>query len=524
MPLEELYKKLWSVANKLRGSMDPWEYKNIILWLIFLKYVSDKFYLIYDELYERFSNPNSNEYEADEKERKNLLEDKDVYVAEWVLFLPIEARYDYLVDNITNPQLAKYIDDAMNIIEKNEPRFKWILPKVYVEYSRQIDYKKLWEIVRIFGEVWFHWKDESSMDEWADVLWKIYEYFIGKFAEIWGWEFYTPSCIVKILVEILEPYEWRVFDPACGSGGMFVQSTKFLEKHNESIDKIAIYWQEANYTTWKLVRMNLEIRWINSQNIKYWDSYLDDKHQWLKADFVIANPPFNDSDWWASHLWDNDVRTKYGLPPANNANYMWIQHFLFHTSDTGIAGFVMANGAMSSNTNSEYNIRKNLIENDKVDVMISLPPKLFMNFKWPVTLWFLTNSKSNPKYRNRKWETLFIDARNEFEKVSSALNEIKEKQIEKIVNTVRAYRWEEWYWGYSDIPWFCKIVKIEDISKNDYVLTPWRYVWTEVQEDDWIPFEEKMAGFTADLRDMFAKNKELEDKLKENFKELGFEI
>ena len=520
MSLDELYSKLWKVANKLRGSMDPWEYKNIILWLIFLKYVSDKFNVILSALEAKYSDPNSSEYEKDKEERKALLEDKDVYISEWVLFLPKEARYEYFVDNMANPQLAKIIDDAMDIIEKNEPRFKWILPKVYVEYSRQLDYKKLWEIVRIFGEIWFHWGEADSID----VLWKIYEYFIWKFAEIWWWEFYTPSCIVQILVEILEPYEWRVFDPACGSGWMFVQSTKFLERHNKSIDKISIYWQEANYTTWKLVRMNLEIRWINSQNIKYGDSYLDDKHQWLKADFVIANPPFNDSDWWANHLWDNDVRLKYWLPPANSANFMWIQHFLHHTAENGKAGFVMANWAMSSSTNSEYAIRKWMIEDDKIDVMISLPSKLFMNFKWPVTLWFLTNNKTNPKYRNRKWETLFIDARNEFEKVSSALNEIKQFQIDKIVNTVRSYRWEEWYEQYEDIAWFCKVAKIEDIAKNDYVLTPWRYVWSEAVEDDGIPFEEKMAGFTADLREMFAKNKELENKLKENFKELWFEI
>ncbi|MEF2175886.1 MAG: class I SAM-dependent DNA methyltransferase [Candidatus Absconditabacteria bacterium] len=520
MSLDELYSKLWKVANKLRGSMDPGEYKNIILGLIFLKYVSDKFNVIYNNLEKKYSDPKSSDYESNQEERKALLEDRDVYISEGVLFLPKEARYEYFIDNMANPQLAKIIDDAMDIIEKNEPRFKGILPKVYVEYSRQLDYKKLGEIVRIFGEIGFHGGEADSID----VLGKIYEYFIGKFAEIGGGEFYTPSCIVQILVEILEPYEGRVFDPACGSGGMFIQSAKFLEKQNKSIDKISIYGQEANYTTWKLVRMNLEIRGINSQNIKYGDSYLDDKHQGLKADFVIANPPFNDSDWGANHLGDNDVRLKYGLPPANSANFMWIQHFLHHTAENGKAGFVMANRAMSSNTNAEYAIRKGMIEDDKIDVMISLPPKLFMNFKGPVTLWFLTNNKTNPKYRNRKGETLFIDARNEFEKVSSALNEIKQHQIEKIVNTVRAYRGEEGYEQYEDIAGFCKVVKIEDIAKSDYVLTPGRYVGTEAVEDDGIPFEEKMAGFSADLREMFARNKELEAKLKENFKELGFEI
>ena len=385
-------KKLWAAADKLRSNMDAAEYKHVVLGLIFLKYISDSFGEAKEEI---------------EKDSEADPEDIDEYKAKNIFWVPTEARWKYLQKNAKQPTIGKLVDDAMDSIERDNPSLKDVLPKNYGRES--LDKQRLGEIIDLIGTIGLGDKENKS----KDLLGRVYEYFIGEFSDAEGkkgGQFYTPRCIVKLLVEMIEPYEGRIYDPACGSGGMFVQSEKFLEEHGGKTGNLSVYGQESNHTTWCLCKMNMAIRAIES-NIQWGDSFHDDAHKDLKADFVLANPPFNDSDWNGELLKD-DVRWKFGVPPKNNANFAWVQHFIHHLAPTGIAGFVLANGSMSSNTSNEGEIRKSIVEEDLVDCMVALPSQLFYNTMIPACLWFVARDKDNHGKRKRSGEILFIDARN----------------------------------------------------------------------------------------------------------------
>jgi type I restriction enzyme M protein len=499
--------QLWAAADKMRGHMDASEYKHVVLGLIFLKYISDAFQAKYDEL------------EARKETEYTDPEDRDEYKAVNIFWVPPEARWEKLRAGAKLPSIGKLVDDAMVTIEKENPRLKGVLPKDYARHS--LDKHRLGELIDIIGKIGMG--DDSARSK--DVLGRVYEYFLGKFAAAEGksgGEFYTPQCVVKLLVAMIEPFKGRVFDPCCGSGGMFVQSEKFVEEHGGHIGDISIYGQESNYTTWRLAKMNLAIRGIDANlGDKHADSFHNDLHRDLKADFVMANPMFNDSDWGGERL-KKDVRWKHGTPPANNANYAWIQHFVHHLSPTGIAGFVMANGSMSTNTASEAAIRRSLIDNDMVDCMIALPGQLFYTTQIPVCLWFLTRNKRKGKFRDRQGKTLFIDARKLGSLIDRTHRELSVEEIDRIAGTYHAWRGEADAGEYKDIPGFCKSATIEEIKQHGYVLTPGRYVGAEAVEDDGIPFEEKMATLTAKLYEQFAKSDELEKTIKKNLEVLGY--
>ncbi len=490
--------------------MDASEYKHVVLGLIFLKYISDSFQAKYKEL------------EALKETEYTDPEDRDEYLAANVFWVPREARWEYLQKNAKQPTIGKLIDDAMVAIEKENPRLKGVLPKDYARPT--LDKRRLGELIDIIGRIGLG--DESARSK--DILGRVYEYFLGRFAEAegkGGGEFYTPQCVVKLLVNMIEPFKGRVFDPCCGSGGMFVQSERFVEEHGGHKDDIAIYGQESNPTTWRLAMMNLAIRGIDADlGGRPADSFHNDLHKDLRADFILANPPFNMSDWGGELLKD-DVRWKFGVPPASNANYAWIQHFIYHLAPEGIAGFVMANGSMSTNTSGEGEIRKNIIEADLVDCMIALPGQLFYTTQIPVCLWFLTRSKTANKtkgHRNRQGETLFIDARKMGQLIDRVHRELTHEEIKKIADTYHAWRGENFKEEYKDIPGFCKAATIEDIKAHGYVLTPGRYVGAEKVEDDGVPFEEKMAELTNKLYEQFEKSHELEAKIRKNLEALGF--
>jgi type I restriction enzyme M protein len=514
----EFEKELWKAADKLRGNIDPSEYKYIVLGLIFLKYVSDSFYQRRDELEKLVSDPGSASFIKDESSRKYYIEQKDPYRAKGVFYVPEKARWDYLQKHTMHHDIGRYIDEALEAIEEENPSLKGILPKVYSRTP--IESHTLGELINLFSKIKF----DHSIDEEKDILGRVYEYFLGQFASAEGkrgGQFFTPRPIVKLLVEILEPYEGsRVFDPACGSGGMFVQSGEFLKIHKKDPSKISFYGQELNPNTWRLCKMNLALRGIEGY-IEQGNSIHDDKFPDLRADFVIANPEFNQSDWGADRLSEKDPRVKYGIPPNSNANFMWIQHFIYHLAPNGMAGFVMANGALAVG-GREGEIRKRIIEDDLVDVIIACPPKLFYNVSLPVSLWFLTKNKKNGRFRNRTGETLFIDAREIYTPISRRQNIFTDEQIQKIANTVRAWRGQKEYGEYKDEPGFCKSVTIEEIRKNGYVLTPGRYVGIKPEEDDGIPFEEKMKKLTAELEEYFKQSRELEEKIIENLRNLNF--
>ena len=499
--------QLWAAADKMRGHMDASEYKHVVLGLIFLKYVSDKFQAKYDDL------------EAKKETDFTDPEDRDEYTAANIFWVPSEARWEMLRAGAKLPSIGKLVDAAMVAIEKENPRLKGVLPKDYARHS--LDKHRLGELIDIISKIGMG--DDAAKSK--DILGRVYEYFLGKFAAAEGksgGEFYTPQCVVKLLVAMIEPFKGRVFDPCCGSGGMFVQSEKFVEEHGGRLGDISIYGQESNYTTWRLAKMNLAIRGIDANlGDKHADSFHNDLHRDLKADFVLANPPFNMSDWGGERL-KNDVRWKYGTPPANNANYAWIQHFVHHLSPTGIAGFVMANGSMSTSTANEGEIRKNLIENDMVDCMIAMPGQLFYTTQIPVCLWFLTRNKRKGTYRDRQKETLFIDARKLGPLIDRTHRELSTKEIDRIARTYHAWRGETGAGEYKDIPGFCKSSTIEEIKQYGYVLTPGRYVGAEAVEDDGIPFEEKMATLTAKLYEQFAISDELEKTIKKNLEVLGY--
>lgn len=491
--------KLWQSADKLRNNMDAAEYKHVVLGLIFLKYISDAFSEVHKGL------------EADQWADP---EDKDEYKALNVFWVPPEARWDYIQDKAKQPDIGKIIDDAMDAIEKDNPDLKGVLPK---DYAREaLDNKSLGGIIDLIGTIGLGDTESKS----KDILGRVYEYFLGQFASAEGkkgGQFYTPRSIVKLLVEMIEPYSGRIYDPCCGSGGMFVQSEKFVEAHEGKLGDISIYGQESNQTTWRLCKINLAIRGIDS-NIQWGDSFHNDKHRDLKADFILANPPFNDKDW-KGELLEDDVRWKYGVPPKRNANFAWVQHFIHHLAPAGVAGFVLANGSMSAG-GMEGKIREKMVKADLIDCMVALPSQLFYNTGIPACLWFISRDKSNGKFRDRSEEILFIDARKMGYMADRTHRELSEEDIFEIADTYHTWRGEEG--EYVDEKGFCKSVTLDEVKKHDYILTPGRYVGFAEEEDDGVPFEEKMAELSAKLYEQFAEADRLEAAIKRNLEVLGY--
>jgi len=495
---------LWKAADKLRGSMDASEYKHVVLGLIFLKYISDKFETKYNELV---------------AEGEGFEEELDEYLSENIFWVPKEARWSYIRDNAKSEKIGQIVDDAMILIEKENKTLKNVLEKRYAR--PEIDKRRLGELIDLISTIKLHTKEEK------DLLGRVYEYFLGKFADAegkGGGEFYTPTSVVNTLVEMIEPFRGRIYDPCCGSGGMFVQSEKFIEENQGKLTDLAIYGQELNATTWKLCKMNLAIRGLEG-NIgpEHADTFHNDLHKNVKADYILANPPFNISDWGGEQLKD-DVRWAYGIPPAGNANYAWLEHMVYHLAPNGVAGVVLANGALSSNTSNEGEIRKNLLEADLVDCIVAMPDKLFYSTGIPVSLWILNrNKQGNSKHRNREKEILFIDARNLGEMVDRRHRELKEEDIRKIADTYHKWRNVNGS-SYEDVKGFCKSAKFDEVKEHEYVLTPGRYVGIEDVEDDGISFEEKMENMTSELGELFEKSRRLEEEIRKNLGGIGYEV
>ncbi len=497
---------LWSAADKMRNNMDAAEYKHVVLGLIFLKYISDAFEERHAAL-------------VAEKSRGADPEDPDEYRGENVFWVPKESRWPYLQAKAKQATIGKLLDDAMVAIERDNPSLKGVLPKDYARPA--LDKQRLGELIDLVGTIGLGDKENRS----KDILGRVYEYFLAQFASAEGkkgGQFYTPRCVVQVLVEILAPYRGRVFDPCCGSGGMFVQSEKFVEAHGGRIGDISVYGQESNPTTWRLAKMNLAIRGIDGNlGVEHADSFHRDLHKDLKADFVLANPPFNDSDWGGDRLRE-DARWKYGVPPAGNANYGWVQQFIHHLAPNGLAGFVLANGSMSSNQSNEGEIRKAIIEADIVDCMVALPGQLFYSTQIPVCLWFIARSKKNGRFRDRRGETLFIDARKMGCLIDRVHRELTEEEIARIAGTYHAWRGDKGASKYADVAGFCKSATIDEIRGHGHVLTPGRYVGAaEVEEDD-EPFDEKMKRLTTQLKEQFAEGARLEKAIRKNLEALGY--
>ena len=498
--------KLWQAADKLRGHMDAAEYKHVVLGLIFLKYISDAF---------------QERYEALKKEPHADPEDRDEYTAENIFWVPKKARWSHLQANAKQTSIGKLIDDAMEEIEKANPILKGVLPK---DYNRPaLDKTRLGELIDLIADIGLGDKENRS----KDILGRAYEYFLGQFASAEGkkgGEFYTPRCVVKLLVKMIEPYKGRVYDPCCGSSGMFVQSEEFIRQHGGRIGDISIYGQESNPTTWKLAKMNLAIRGIEANlGPHHADTFHSDLHKDLKADFILANPAFNMSDWGGERLRD-DARWKYGAPPVGNANFAWVQHIIHHLAPAGVAGFVLANGSMSSNQSGEGEIRRKIVEADLVDCMIALPPQLFYGTQIPACLWFLARNKTNGKFRDRRRKTLFIDARKMGYLVDRVHRELSEDDINRIAGAYHAWRGEKDARKYADVAGFCKSAAADEIAGHDFILTPGRYVGAEEQEDDAEPFEDKMKRLTTTLGEQFQESAKLEKAIRANLKGLGFEV
>lgn len=513
----EFENKLWEMADKLRGNIQPSDYKDVVLGLIFLKYISDSFEEKFNELV---------------AEGDGFEEDRDAYVEDNVFFVPPSARWDYIKKSAKQSEIGQIIDEAMISIERENKTLKGVLPKNYAR--PELDKTKLGELIDLFS---FNLGSKEAKAQ--DILGRVYEYFLGKFGSSEG-EFYTPPSIVKLLVGMIEPYKGRVYDPCCGSGGMFVQSARFVEEHQGRKDDIYIYGQEYTATTWRLCKMNLAIRGIDGDlGGRDADTFGNDLHKNLRADYILANPPFNVSDYT---LIQDDARWKYGIPPANNANYAWIEHIISKLSPTGVAGFVLANGSMSTSTKAEAEIRKNIIEAGLVDCIVTMPTNLFYNVTIPVSLWFLSK-----KRENRKDKILFIDARKMGTMVTRKHRELSDEEIKQIADTYHNWRdshsinsqllvaespniyeiknfKEKEITDYQDIQGFCKSASIEEVRGHEYILTPGRYVGIEEVEDDGEPFDEKMTRLTGELAEMFAKSHKLEEEIKKRLGAIGYEV
>ena len=488
-------KKIWDAACVLRGNMDASEYKSVVLGLIFLKYISDRF----DE-----------KYQALVAEGDGFEEDVDEYTSEGIFFVPANARWNVIASQAHTPEIGTVIDEAMRSIEKENKRLKDILPKNFAR--PELDKRRLGEVVDLFTNI-----QMIEQGSEKDILGRTYEYCLSKFAEQEGklaGEFYTPSCVVRTLVEVLQPYHGRVYDPCCGSGGMFVQSAKFIENHSGNINDISVYGQDSNPTTWKMAQMNLAIRGIDADLGKYnADTFFNDCHPTMRADYIMANPPFNLSDWGADKLAD-DVRWQYGLPPAGNANFAWLQHMIYHLAPNGKIGMVLANGSLSSQSGGEGEIRKNIINADLVECIVAMPTQLFYTTQIPVSLWFLAKNKK------QKGKTLFIDARKLGTMVTRKLRELTDEDIAQIADTYNAYI----DGSLENVKGFCAVVDTEEIAKQEYILTPGRYVGIEEQKEDEEAFEEKMTRLTGELSNLFATSHELEKEIREKLSKLGYSL
>ncbi|MBK9221922.1 MAG: SAM-dependent DNA methyltransferase [Saprospiraceae bacterium] len=512
---EPLEKKLWKAADKLRKNMDAAEYKHVVLGLIFLKYISDAF----EEL---FQNLTAQKGEGADPE------DKNEYIAEKVFYVPPSARWSWLQGRAKLPTIGKDIDDAMDAIEKDNPQsLKGVLPKVYAQ--EKLDKASLGGLIDLVSTATLGTKEAQS----KDILGRVFEYFLGEFALAEGkkgGQFYTPASVVKLLVEMLEPYEGRVFDPCCGSGGMFVQSEKFIKHHQDHYkrnngkklslnpaDHISIYGQESNQTTWRLCKMNLAIRGIDSSNVKWNNegSFLNDLHKDLKADYIIANPPFNDSDW-SGELLQKDARWVYGLPPAGNANYAWIQHFLYHLSPNGQTGFVLSKGSLTTNTSNEGEIRKSLVDHDLIDCIVNLPAKLFLNTQIPACLWFLRKNK-----KKQQGKILFIDARNLGFLVNRRTKELSDDDINNIAKTYHNWRTNDN--PYNDIAGFCKMSSIEEVKSLNYVVTPGRYVGLPDDEDEF-NFAERFTSLKSVLQNQITEEEALNKRIAINLSKINMDL
>jgi type I restriction enzyme M protein len=511
--------ELWRMADALRGSMDAAEYKHVVLGLIFLKYISDAFEEKHAAL------------EAERDQGANP-EDPDEYRAQNIFWVPPEARWAHLKEQARQSTIGQLVDDAMAGIERDNPALKGVLPKDYARPA--LDKTRLGQLIDLISNI----RVGDAEARAKDVLGRVYEYFLSQFASAEGkkgGEFYTPRCVVKLLVEMLEPYRGRVYDPCCGSSGMFVQSMEFIRAHangngngGRAKGDISIYGQESNYTTWRLAKMNLAIRGIDGQ-IAHGDTFHNDRHPDLRADFILANPPFNVSDWGGERLRE-DKRWRYGTPPVGNANYAWVQHIVHHLAPSGVAGFVLSNGSMSSNQSGEGEIRKRLIEEDVVDCMVALPGQLFYSTQIPACLWFLARDRQNRKFRDRRGEVLFIDARRMGFMVDRTHRDLSDEDIARIAGMYHLWRGEtgvppqavEGRTVYEDIPGLCKAAALDDIRKHGYVLTPGRYVGAEAAEEDDEPFADKMARLVADLREQQSEAARLDAAIAANLRELGY--
>lgn len=493
--IKEIENKLWNAADKMRGAVSVSDYKFIVLGLIFLKYISDSFEERYKELIE---------------EGYGLEEEKDSYTEKNIFYVPKNARWEYLVEHSKDENIGEIIDDALTLIEKDNPSLKNVLPKEY--NSPTMRNVNLGELIDLFTNIKVGTK--SAIEN--DILGRIYEYFLGQFAKNElqkGGEFYTPACLVRTMVEMIEPYKGRVYDPACGSGGMFIQSLKFVQEHRGNVNNIGIFGQEKNPTTWRLAKMNLAIRSLNGDLGKYAaDTFTEDLHKDLKADFVLANPPFNLE--WDREKVENDPRWRYGLAPKNNANYAWLEHMISKLSQNGKMACILANGSLSAG-GQEAEIRKKLIENDLVDCILVMPTNLFYTVTVPCSIWIISRNKK------QKGKTLFINANNLGTMVTRRLRELLETDIKKIADTYHKYQNDD---NYENIKGFCYSATTEEINANDNVLTPGMYVGVEDRQSDNIPFEEKMKSITSELSKQFEESHRLEEEIRKNMKAIGFEI
>lgn len=517
-PAKSLEQRLWDAADALRGNQEPSEYKHVVLGLVFLKYISDRFEERRRAIEASLSDPDSNDYIPNEARRAQFIEDRDEYRSHNVFWVPADARWQYIQDRAKLPSVGQDIDAAMDLIEKENPSIRGVLPR---NYGREgLDKGRLGQLVDLIGSIGFTKADDHGSD---DVLGRVYEYFLGQFA---GKEtgkdagaFYTPRSVVKTLVEMLEPFHGRVYDPACGSGGMFVQSAEFVKVHGGRRTDIAIYGQEFTDTTWKLAKMNLALRGIEADlGDRSADSFTNDLHSDLRADFVLANPPFNVSNWWNAKLAD-DPRWKYGTPPEGNANFAWVQHFIYHLSPKGTAGFVLANGSLSSKSSGEGDIRRKLIEDDLVDCIVAMPPNLFLNTPIPVSLWFVSKDRHGNGHRKRQGEVLFIDARKLGRMETRRLRVLTDEDIAKIAEAYHAWRNHDG--NYEDVPGFVRAAGLDEIKQHDFVITPGRYVGAEEAEPDDEPIDAKIARLTRELYVEFERGHELEEVVRQRIEGLA---